>query len=166
MDRQFVKSIPELRHQLLSLNHPLTNELLTDLVDLSKITTLIDMALVDQPPLNIKDGGLIRPGYNAQLDEYLDIRAHGKQWILDFESKEREKTGIKNLKIGYNRVFGYYIEVTKSYLNQVRDEFLYTRKQSLANAERFVTPELKEMENKILVRRLKSLNLNMNCFVI
>ena len=145
-----LKVVPELRHQLLSLNHPLTNELLTDLVDLSKITTLIDMALVDQPPLNIKDGGLIRPGYNAQLDEYLDIRAHGKQWILDFESKEREKTGIKNLKIGYNRVFGYYIEVTKSYLNQVRDEFLYTRKQSLANAERFVTPELKEMENKIL----------------
>ena len=73
-----LKVVPELRHQLLSLNHPLTNELLTDLVDLSKITTLIDMALVDQPPLNIKDGGLIRPGYNAQLDEYLDIRAHGK----------------------------------------------------------------------------------------
>ena len=156
-----LKVVPELRHQLLSLNHPLTNELLTDLVDLSKITTLIDMALVDQPPLNIKDGGLIRPGYNAQLDEYLDIRAHGKQWILDFESKEREKTGIKNLKIGYNRVFGYYIEVTKSYLNQVRDEFLYTRKQSLANAERFVTPELKEMENKILSSEyIKSLNLS------
>ncbi len=145
-----LKVIPELRHQLQSLNHPLTNELLVDLVDLSETTDLIDRALVDNPPINLKDGGLIRQGYNAQLDEFIDARDHGKQWLLEFEAKEKERTGIKNLKIGYNRVFGYYIEVTKSYLSQIKDEFLYTRKQSLANAERFITPELKEMENRIL----------------
>lgn len=145
-----LKVIPELRNQLEALNHPLTNELLTDLVDLSTTTDLIDRALVDNPPINLKDGGLIKAGYSQQLDEYIDARDHGKQWILEFEAKEKERTGIKNLKIGYNRVFGYYIEVTKSYLHLVKDEFLYTRKQSLANAERFITPELKEMENKIL----------------
>lgn len=145
-----LKVVPELRNQLLALNHPLTNELLVDLVDLSETTDLIDRALVDNPPINLKDGGLIRSGYSAQLDEFTDARDHGKQWILEFEAKEKERTGIKNLKIGYNRVFGYYIEVTKSYLSQIKDEFLYTRKQSLANAERFITPELKEMENKIL----------------
>ncbi len=145
-----LKVVPELRNQLQALNHPLTNELLVDLVDLSETTDLIDRALVDNPPINLKDGGLIRSGYSAQLDEFTDARDHGKQWILEFEAKEKERTGIKNLKIGYNRVFGYYIEVTKSYLSQIKDEFLYTRKQSLANAERFITPELKEMENKIL----------------
>ncbi|MFQ9924410.1 MAG: DNA mismatch repair protein MutS [Beduini sp.] len=145
-----LKVVPELRNQLLALNHPLTNELLVDLIDLSETTDLIDRALVDNPPINLKDGGLIRSGYSAQLDEFTDARDHGKQWILEFEAKEKERTGIKNLKIGYNRVFGYYIEVTKSYLSQIKDEFLYTRKQSLANAERFITPELKEMENKIL----------------
>ena len=145
-----LKVVPELRNQLQALNHPLTNELLVDLIDLSETTDLIDRALVDNPPINLKDGGLIRSGYSAQLDEFTDARDHGKQWILEFEAKEKERTGIKNLKIGYNRVFGYYIEVTKSYLSQIKDEFLYTRKQSLANAERFITPELKEMENKIL----------------
>ena len=145
-----LKVIPELRHQLASLNHPLTNELLVDLIDLTKTTSLIDCALVDNPPINLKDGGLIKPGYNVQLDEYSDARANGKQWLLEFEAKEKERTGIKNLKIGYNRVFGYYIEVTKSYLPLIKDEFNYTRKQSLANAERYITPELKEMENKIL----------------
>ena len=145
-----LKVVPELRNQLESLNHPLTNEILVDLIDLSDITELIDRALVDQPPLNVKDGGLIKPGYNATLDSYQEARDHGKEWLLDFEAKEKEKTGIKNLKIGYNRVFGYYIEVTKSYLPLVKDEFQYTRKQSLSNSERFITPELKEMENRIL----------------
>ena len=144
-----LKVVPELRNQLESLNHPLTNEILVDLIDLSDITELIDRALVDQPPLNVKDGGLIKPGYNATLDSYQEARDHGKEWLLDFEAKEKEKTGIKNLKIGYNRVFGYYIEVTKSYLPLVKDEFQYTRKQSLSNSERFITPELKEMENRI-----------------
>lgn len=160
-----LKVIPEIRNQLESLNHPLTNELLGDLLDMSHITSIIDSALVDQPPINIKDGGLIKKGYNQQLDDYIDARDNGKVWLLEFESKEREKTGIKNLKVGYNRVFGYYIEVTKSYLSLVKDEYQYTRKQSLANAERYITPELKEMENKILSAQDKITGLEYELFI-
>ncbi|MFR6100248.1 MAG: DNA mismatch repair protein MutS [Longibaculum sp.] len=141
-----LKVIPELKHQLLALDHPDTNQLAQQLIDLSHITSLIDEAIVDNPPLTIKEGGLIKQGYSQELDELRYIRDNGKQWLSEFEQKEREKTGIKGLKIGYNRVFGYYIEVTKSYLSMVKDEFEYTRKQSISNAERFVTPELKEME--------------------
>ena len=159
-----LKIIPEVRNHLQSLNHPWTNELLGDLVDLSSITNLIDAAIVDAPPLHLKDGGVIKEGFSTELDEYLDIRKHGKDWILDFERKEKEKTGIKNLKVGYNRVFGYYIEVTKSFLNQIKDEYNYTRKQSLANAERFFTPELKDMENKILSAEDKITQLEYHLF--
>lgn len=145
-----LKIVPELKYQLTTLNHPLTNKLADRLVDLSHITNLIEQAFVDTPPLSVKEGGMFKKGFNEQLDEYLDASTNGKQWILDFEQKEKEKTGIKNLRVGYNKVFGYYIEVTRSYLSQITDEMNYTRKQSLANAERFITPELKEMESKIL----------------
>ncbi len=145
-----LKVIPELKNQLLSLNHPYMDELANQLIDLSHITDMIDEAIVDNPPLTIKEGGLIRDGYSKELDELRYIKENGKQWLSEFEAKERERTGIKGLKVGYNRVFGYYIEVTKSYLSLVKDEFEYTRKQSISNAERFVTPELKEMESKIL----------------
>ena len=119
-------------------------------MDLSPIIQTIDEAIVDDPPLVIKEGNIIKDGYNKELDELRDIRKNGKKWLMAFEEKEKERTGIKGLKVGYNRVFGYYIEVTKSYLPLVKDEFNYTRKQSLSNAERFITPELKDMENKIL----------------
>jgi len=145
-----LKVVPELKYQLTTLNHPLTDALAARLVDLSHITNLIEEAFVDTPPISIKEGGMFKKGFNEQLDEYLDASINGKQWILDFEQQEKEKTGIKNLRVGYNKVFGYYIEVTKSYLPLVKEEMNYTRKQSLANAERFITPELKEMESKIL----------------
>lgn len=145
-----LKVIPELQQQLYSFNELLTNQLADQLIDLSHITELIDQAIVDQPPLTIKEGNIIKDGYSEELDELKYIRDHGKQWLIDFEQKERDRTGIKNLKVGYNRVFGYYIEVTKGSLNLVKDEFEYTRKQSLSNAERFITPELKDMESKIL----------------
>ena len=145
-----LKVIPELKNQLLSLNHPYTDELAHQLIDLSHITDMIDEAIVDNPPLTIKEGGIIKDGYSKELDELRYIKENGKQWLSEFENREREKTGIKGLKVGYNRVFGYYIEITKSYLSLVKDEFEYTRKQSISNAERFVTPELKEMESKIL----------------
>lgn len=145
-----LKVVPELKQQLLSLNEELTDELAEQLIDLSHITRLIDEAIVDNPPLSIKEGGIIKDHYSEEIDELRYLRDHGKQWLVEFEQKERERTGIKNLKVGYNRVFGYYIEVTKGSLNLVKDEFEYTRKQSLSNAERFITPELKEMESKIL----------------
>ena len=154
-----LKVLPELKAQLVSLDEPLIDELANKLVDLNHITELIDKAIVDNPPLTVKEGGLIKDGFNEELDELRYIRDHGKQWLANFEQKERDKTGIKGLKIGYNRVFGYYIEVTKSNLPLVKDEFNYTRKQSLANAERFVTPELKEMESKLLSAQDKMVKL-------
>ena len=145
-----LKVLPELKQQLYSFNEPLTDQLANQIIDLSHITKLIDDAIIDNPPLTIKEGNIIKDHFNEELDELRYLRDHGKQWLIDFEQKEREKTGIKNLKVGYNRVFGYYIEVTKGSLDLVKDEFEYTRKQSLSNAERFITPELKDMESKIL----------------
>ena len=127
-----LKVIPELKYQLLSLDHPQLNNLAMQLVDLSPIIQTIDEAIVDDPPLVIKEGNIIKDGYNKELDELRDIRKNGKKWLMAFEEKEKERTGIK------------------SYLPLVKDEFNYTRKQSLSNAERFITPELKDMENKIL----------------
>lgn len=145
-----LKVLPELKQQLYSFNEPLTDQLANQIIDLSHITKLIDDAIIDNPPLTIKEGNIIKDHFNEELDELRYLRDHGKQWLVDFEQKEREKTGIKNLKVGYNRVFGYYIEVTKGSLDLVKDEFEYTRIQSLSNAERFITPELKDMESKIL----------------
>lgn len=145
-----LKVLPELKQQLYSFNEPLTDQLANQIIDLSHITKLIDDAIIDNPPLTIKEGNIIKDHFNEELDELRYLRDHGKQWLVDFEQKEKEKTGIKNLKVGYNRVFGYYIEVTKGSLDLVKDEFEYTRKQSLSNAERFITPELKDMESKIL----------------
>ncbi|MDD8049642.1 MAG: DNA mismatch repair protein MutS [Thomasclavelia sp.] len=142
--------IPELKNQLLSLDEPLTNALANHLLDLSHITSLIDEAIVLDPPLSITEGGIIKTGYNEELDELRGLRDNARDWLTKFENDEREKTGIKNLKVGYNRVFGYYIEVTKLNSSLIKDEYNYTRKQSLANAERYITPELKEMESKIL----------------
>lgn len=154
-----LKVIPELKEQLLSLEEPIINDLANRLVDLSHITNVIDQAIEDNPPLTVKEGGIIKDGYNEELDELRYIRDHGKQWLATFEQAERERTGIKGLKVGYNRVFGYFIEVTKSNLSMVKEEFQYTRKQSLSNAERFITPELKEMESKILSAQDKMVKL-------
>lgn len=124
----------------------------------------IDQAIVEEPPLSITEGGLIKQGYHPLLDEYLDAMHNGKQWLANLQAEEREKTGIKNLKIGFNKVFGYYIEVTKSNLDLV-DEERYERKQTLANAERYITPELKEKESLILEAEEKSQSLEYELFV-
>ncbi|MEM6822836.1 MAG: DNA mismatch repair protein MutS [Verrucomicrobiota bacterium] len=113
-----------------------------DLVD------LVGKAIVDEPPLSLKEGGIIRDGYFPEVDELRSAARDGKAWIAELQAREQERTGIKSLKVRFNQVFGYYIEITKSNLGQVPDE--YTRKQTLVNAERFITPELKEMESKIL----------------
>ncbi|MBE5777728.1 MAG: DNA mismatch repair protein MutS [Clostridiales bacterium] len=115
---------------------------------LDALCQLIESAIDPDAPITLQEGGFIRAGYNPQLDEYREASANGKQWILDMETAERAETGIKNLRIQYNRVFGYYIEVTKSYLDLV--PLRYHRKQTLANAERYITPELQEIEKKIL----------------
>lgn len=160
-----LKVVPELKHQLLALDHPLLNTLADQLVDLSMITDAIDDAIVDDPPISIKEGNIIKDGYKSELDELRDQRDHGHKWVTAFEAKERERTGIKGLKVGYNRVFGYYIEITRSFLPQVKEEFNYTRKQSLTNAERFITPELKEMEHNILSAQDHIMSLEYELFV-
>lgn len=117
--------------------------------DFSDLTDLIEKAISEDAPLTVKEGGVINDGYNSKLDEYRYISKNGKDFISQIENVEREKTGIKGLKVGYNKVFGYYIEVTNSYLNLVKDEFGWIRKQTLTGAERFITPELKEKEDMI-----------------
>jgi DNA mismatch repair protein MutS len=121
---------------------------LSSFEELNELAKLIDSAIVEEPPLSVRDGGMIKPGYNEQLDELFDLSKNGKQWIAKFQQKERDRTGIKSLKVGYNKVFGYYLEVTKANISQVPDD--YIRKQTMTNAERFYTPELKERESAIL----------------
>ncbi len=124
---------------------------------LPELTDTLNRAIVDEPPLAMMDGGIIREGYHKEVDELKDVTLHGRDYVLSLEAKEREETGIKNLKVGYNRVFGYYYEVSKGQLDKVPDR--YTRRQTLVNAERFITPELKEKEDKIIgaEQKLKSL---------
>ncbi|TQD26730.1 DNA mismatch repair protein MutS [Methanolobus vulcani] len=125
-----------------------TSSKLSSFAELDELAKLIDSAIVEEPPLSVRDGGMIKPGYNEQLDELFDLSKNGKQWIAKFQQKERDRTGIKSLKVGYNKVFGYYLEITKANISQVPDD--YIRKQTMTNAERFYTPELKERESAIL----------------
>ena len=141
-------NVPELKQILKDTSSDLLQELYQNLDELKEIAKLIDDAIIDEPPVSIKEGGLIKLGFNPEIDEYKNASTNGKQWIVNLEAKEKEKTGIKNLKIGYTKVFGYYIEITKSFLSQVPSD--YIRKQTLTNAERFITEELKSMEDKIL----------------
>ncbi len=130
--------------------------------DLSDVTALIAGALVENPPPTLKDGGLFLKGYSEELDELIDIMTEGKGWIARLEKKERERTGVASLKVGYNRVFGYYIEVTKTNLKFVPDD--YIRKQTLTGAERYITPELKEQEEKVLTASDRRVSLEQELF--
>ncbi len=144
-----LQQIPYLHDILSRISGQETEALAGSLDHCEDIVDILEQAIVDNPPLSIKDGNIIKDGFNEQLDQYRDASRNGKTWIAQLERDEREKTGIKSLKIGYNRVFGYYIEVTRSNLQHL-EEGLYERKQTLANAERFITPALKEKEALIL----------------
>jgi DNA mismatch repair protein MutS len=130
--------------------------------DFSDVVALLTRAIVDEPPLSVREGGMIKEGYNEKLDELKKMSLHGKDWIAQMQQKERDRTGIKSLKIGYNSVFGYYIEVTRSNLSQVPSD--YIRKQTTANGERFYTPELKEKEVMILSADEKRVALEFELF--
>ncbi len=130
----------------------------------NSLITLLQDAFVEEPPMSIKEGGMFKIGYSPQLDEYRDIAKNGKNWILSLEAKEKERTNIKTLKIGYNRVFGYYIEVSKGATSQIKDEYNYVRKQTLSNAERYITPELKEQEDAILNSQERAVQLETQMF--
>lgn len=155
--------IPKIRYVLESLDSPVFDDLMTELDPVEDIADLIERAINDDSPISVTDGNVIKSGYNDQLDDYRDAMKNGKQWIAELEAKERETTGINNLKIGFNHVFGYYIEVTKVNLDKLPTD-RYERKQTLTNAERFSTPELKEKESLILEAQEKSTALEYELF--
>ena len=154
--------LPELKKVLSNCNDTYLKECFENLDELQDIFELIDKAIVEDPPMTVKEGGIIKLGYDEEIDKLKTATTNGKKWIIDIETKEREATGIKNLKVGYNKVFGYYLEVTKSGLEQVPDR--YIRKQTLTNAERFITEELKNLENQILGAEERVVNLEYNAF--
>lgn len=146
--RTSLEKLPQIIDLLKQSEGPLLSDLRESLDPMPDMVELIASAIVDDPPFVMREGGLIREGYNAELDELRSISREGKGWIASLEREEKERTGIPSLKVRYNKVFGYYIEVTKSYLERVPED--YQRKQTLANAERFITPTLKGYEEKVL----------------
>ena len=154
--------LPEIKNMLANAKSVMLRKIYNDLDTLDDIFQLIDKAIVDEPPILITEGGIIKMGYSPEIDELKTAMIDGKTWLVQLEAKEREETGIKGLKVGYNKVFGYYIEVTKSYLSQVPDR--YIRKQTLTGGERYITEELKELESKVLGAEEKVVALEYKAF--
>ena len=165
--RESLKYLPEIK-DILEKEKPLffpkkLEELLKAIEDFSELYELLNNWLVEDPPITLKEGGIIKRGISQELDEFLDLKENAVYYLSELEKREKEKTGIPNLRIGYNKVFGYYFEVSKSYLKRV--PVYFERKQTLTNVERFVTPQLKELENKILSAEEKIKNLEYELFL-
>jgi DNA mismatch repair protein MutS len=152
--RRGLEEVPGLKAVLAGADAALLKDQRQELLEFPELVALLARAVVDEPPVSTKDGGMIRKGYHDELDLLRRAANEGKDWIAAYQSKEQERTGIKNLKVRFNKVFGYFIEVSKSYLELVPPEYL--RKQTIANGERFITPELKEIEDKVLGAEEKS----------
>lgn len=159
-----LQQVPLIRELLLGINQGEWNELLVSLEPMEDLVELIEQAINEEAPLQITEGNVIKDGFDETLDNYRLAMKNGKRWLAELEAKERTETGIKNLKVGFNRVFGYYIEITKANLGNLA-EGRYERKQTLANAERFITPELKELETQILEAEEKSVDLEYRLFL-
>ncbi|WP_291965604.1 DNA mismatch repair protein MutS [Caloramator sp.] len=159
-----ISELPNIKVTLQSFKSNLLKGIYTDFDTLEDIYNLIDLSIDNNPPISIKEGNIIKKGYNKEVDKYRLASIEGKNWIASLEQKEKEATGIKSLKVGYNKVFGYYIEVTKANLSNIPED-RYIRKQTLSNAERFITPELKEIENTILNAEDNLLKLEYELFV-
>lgn len=157
-----LRVLPSVKKQLAKLSAPLLQKIDSKVLLYNDLVELIDKAIVDNPGFSIREGGFIKDGYNSELDEYRNIARNSKRLLQQMEEDEKEKTGIKSLKIGYNKVFGYYLEVRHSSTEKVPD--YYIRKQTLANAERYITPELKEFETKILGAQEKIVQIEYNLF--
>ena len=157
-----IENLPQLKKILENSKSGYMKEIYSELDTLEDIFALIDKAIVDDPPFSVREGGMIKEGYSSEADSLLQAKRRGSDWISDMEKQEREKTGIKNLRINYNRVFGYYIEVTKSYLDLVPEN--YMRKQTLANCERYTTKELNDLADLILGSSDRLIDLEYNIF--
>ena len=155
--------LPEIKAALATTRSDMLTSLYQNLDILEDVRNLIELAIIDEPPINITEGGIIKDGYNEDVDTYRKATTEGKTWLIELEAREKVHTGIKNLKVGYNKVFGYYIEVTKSNLSLVPDT--YIRKQTLTNGERFITEELKELESTILGAQEKVVDLEYRIFL-
>jgi len=145
---RFLNRIPAVKKDLSEVFSPMLIDIRTRLEPCEELTTLLLESLVDNPPASLGDGGLFKTGYNSELDELRELTISGKEWIARLQAQERERTGISSLKVGFNRVFGYYLEITKTHQDKVPDD--YIRKQTLVNSERYITPDLKAKEEKIL----------------
>ena len=156
--KESLKVLPEINKILSLINY-------TTLPDISNLYNLLESSLYETPPQTLKEGYLIKPGYNKELDELKDLRSGGKDFISNYEQEERERTGIKNLKVGFNKVFGYYVEISKGNLPLVKEEYGYIRKQTLTNCERFINPILKEKEDLVLSAEEKIINLEYDLFI-
>ena len=154
--------LPDVKNILKGCKSDYLMELYERLDKLQDIHVLIENSIVDDPPMTIKEGGIIKLGYDEEIDKLKTAQTEGKNWLIQLEAEEKEKTGIKNLKVGFNKVFGYYLEVTKSFLEKVPDR--YIRKQTLTNAERYITEELKTLENQILGAEERVVNLEYEAF--
>ena len=148
--KKSLKQVPLIKETLNKIDSSLTRELAEELGDFSSLVDVLERAVSEECPLSIKEGGIFKKGFNKELDEIIDISTSSRKWLLDLEAREKERTGIHNLKVGYSKIFGYYIEVSVGSLSLVKDEFNYIRKQTLTTGERFITQELKEAEDKIL----------------
>ena len=148
--KKSLQVVPSLLHDLKELNNDSINEMKGMNNDFIPLTTLLEKAISEDAPLTVKEGGIFKLGYNDKLDELITMSQGGKTWVSALEAKEKEKTGIKTLRVGYNRVFGYYIEVSKGQVDQIKEEWGYERKQTTVNSERYITQELKEQEAMIL----------------
>ena len=157
-----LKKLPEIRKVLQNVNSEYLKEIYEKIDELQDIYQLIEKSIIEDPPMNTKDGGYIKIGYNEEIDQLKHATTDGKSWLMKLEADEKEKTGIKSLKVGFNKVFGYYIEVTNTYKNMVPDT--YIRKQTLTNGERYITEELKTMENQILGAEEKVIKLELEVF--
>ena len=158
-----LEKLPAVKQVLEQCNSHKLKELNDNLDELQDMFELIDKSIIEDPPMTVKDGGIIKIGYDPEIDTLKRASTEGKSWLAKLETDEKEKTGIKTLKVGYNKVFGYYIEVSKSFVPQVPDRFI--RKQTLTNGERYITEELKTIENQILGAEEKVVNLEYNEFV-
>lgn len=158
-----ISMIPYIKQLVKSFSTEEMQCIYDDMDDLRDLYTLLESAIVEEPPLAMKEGGIIKDGYNENVDHFREAKTKGKSWLAELEAQEREKTGIRNLKIKYNKVFGYYLEVTNSFKDMVPD--YYTRKQTLTNAERYITPRLKELEDMILGAEDKLYALEYELFV-
>lgn len=160
-----ISEIPNIKALLNSMNQN-TLVQVNQLEPLDDLLDILEQSLVEEPPISVKDGGLFKVGFNTQLDEYLEASKNGKTWLAELQAKERQRTGIKSLKISFNKVFGYFIEITRANLQNFEpSEFGYMRKQTLSNAERFITDELKEKEDIILGAEDKAIELEYQLFV-